>query len=66
MKIEKLKYMEEVNGVVGKTIDAISIELRKELGDNFQLTIEEEDKIFDALQLVLCNYSETGDYKNYN
>tara|TARA_R110002153_G_scaffold36023_7_gene106866 strand:+ start:3861 stop:4061 length:201 start_codon:yes stop_codon:yes gene_type:complete len=52
-------------------VDAKTVELHDLVETNItdmgvELTKEQSDKIFDAIHEVLMDFSETGDYRNYN
>lgn len=66
MYFEKLKYMEEVNSTASDLHDCVEEKMKSILGTEFKLNKEQSDKIWNTLQEVLEDFSETGDYKNYN
>ena len=58
--MKKLEYMEDVNRLIGELFEAM---------DSLDVAIMDElyeDKLFDAFQEILMEYSENIDYKNYN
>jgi hypothetical protein len=63
---DKLKYMEDINSVTSMLIDSITEQLTLTIGSDFVLKQEDEDKLWDYIQTMLTEYSETGDYKNHN
>ena len=67
MKIDELKYMEDVNSASSEIHDKVQENIANYFNlENFEFTNEQSDKIWNAIQEVLEEYSETGDYRNYN
>ena len=66
MFIKEIKYMEEVNSTASDVHDNIENFLSERFNTEIKFNGKHSDIIWNAIQEVLEDYSETGDYRNHN
>ena len=58
-----LEYMEDVNHLTSELVHNIKETIK--FRENIELTEDEEDKIWDVIQIVLDTYCKYGIYKHH-
>lgn len=66
MSVKKLTYMDDVNNYAAYATDVIEETLVKILGNEFILTVDQENRLFDVLQEILSEHCESDEYICYN